>query len=65
MEFVEKMRESYSQRAVDEVCKGLQSSFEPAGKHLIKIGEESDRLYFIVKGEVLVLYSRASADVDQ
>lgn len=65
MDSVEKMRESYSNRSVEELCKGLRSSYEPAGRHLIKIGEESDRLYFILKGEVLVLYPRSPAEVDR
>lgn len=43
----------------------MESSEEPAGRHLIKTGDESDRLFIILRGEVMVLYPRPQKDIDK
>lgn len=38
---------------------------EPEGKQIIKIGDEADRMYIILRGSALVLYPRQEIEISK
>lgn len=43
----------------------LMATYFKMGKQLIRVGEDSDKFFIILRGEVMVLYVRNSKDVER
>lgn len=65
LEYFHKITESYGEKARQKMFSSLTATYNRQGKQLIRVGEESDKFYIILRGEVMVLYIRNVKDVER
>ncbi len=53
------------ERSKQKLVAAMNCNYYRQGKQLIRVGEESDRFYVILRGEAVVLYVRDNKDVER
>lgn len=65
LSYFARLSDQYGERIKQRLVSSINCQYFRQGKQIIRVGEDSDRFYIVLRGEAVVLYVRDNKDVER